>query len=241
MKSEPLAVVTGAAHRLGKVFAITLARKGYAIVLHYWSSRDEARTSADELRALGVQVYPVQADLSVAEGFAALFSAVDEVPHRLGVLVNSAAIMPAGGSSTQTVKEWDEVLNLNLRAPFFCAREAAARMPDGGLILNVTDVAARKAWSKYPAYSASKAGLEMITGVLARSFAPNIRVNAIAPGLVLPSALTSNAEWDRLIQRLPLKRAGTVDEISEAFRFLLENEYVTGQTLVVDGGYSLLG
>jgi pteridine reductase len=241
MVSQPLAVVTGAAHRLGKVFATVLARKGYAILLHYWKSDDQAQTTAEELRALGVDVFAVQADLALPTGFSSLFAEVDQLPHTLKVLVNSAGLMRSGEPFTLSVDEWDDVLNLNLRAPFFCAREAAARMPEGGLIVNITDVGARKTWSKYPAYSVSKAGLEMLTGILACSLAPDIRVNAIAPGLVLPSEITSDEEWHRLIQRLPLKRAGTTEEIAEAFDFLLENEYVTGQSLVIDGGYSLLG
>ncbi len=97
---------------------------------------------------------------------------VDKIPHPLRVLVNSAAIIPAGDPRAVTVKDWDDVLNLNLRAPFLCAQEAAKRMKDGGLIVNVTDVGAKKSWSRFPAYSVSKAGLETLTRILARSFAP---------------------------------------------------------------------
>ena len=114
-------------------------------------------------------------------------------------------------------------------------------MTHGGLIVNVTDVGAHKTWSRYPSYSVSKAGLEVLTKILARSFAPSIRVNAIAPGLVLQSDLVSSDDWDHLVERLPLKRAATVEEVAAAIEFLLSNEYVTGQTLVIDGGYSLLG
>jgi NAD(P)-dependent dehydrogenase (short-subunit alcohol dehydrogenase family) len=241
MASQPLAIVTGAAHRLGKAFATLLARKGYAVLLHYWKSDDEARATAEELRGLGGEVFVAKVDLAMPTGFASLFSKVDQLPHTLKVLVNSAGLIRRGEPRTLSIDDWDELLNLNLRAPFFCAREAAARMAEGGLIVNITDVGARKTWSKFPAYSVSKAGMEMLTGILARSFAPQVRVNAIAPGLVLPSAATTEREWRQLIQRLPIKRAGTTEEIAKAFEFLLENEYVTGQSLVVDGGYSLLG
>ena len=114
-------------------------------------------------------------------------------------------------------------------------------MTDGGLIINVTDVGAQKSWSRYPSYSVSKAGLEALTKILARSFAPSVRVNAIAPGLVLQSDLVPAEEWNRLVGRLPLKRSARVEEITLALEFLLKNEYITGQTLVIDGGYSLLG
>jgi NAD(P)-dependent dehydrogenase (short-subunit alcohol dehydrogenase family) len=241
MASEAWAVVTGAGHRLGKSFAATLARNGYAILLHYWSSEAEATLTADELRAQGARVHTCKADLSGSPGISFLFSQVDEVAHPLKVLVNSAAIMRSGDPRTLTVEAWDETLDLNLRAPFLCSREAASRMGQGGLIVNVTDVGARKSWSRFPAYAVSKAGLEALTGILARGFAPKIRVNAIAPGLTLPSNHITDEEWKRLVERLPLRRAGTVDEVASALDFLLKNEYVTGQTLVIDGGYSLLG
>ncbi len=114
-------------------------------------------------------------------------------------------------------------------------------MTNGGLIVNVTDIGAYKTWSRYPSYSVSKAGLEVLTKILARSFAPSIRVNAVAPGLVLQSDLVSTDDWNRLVERIPLKRAASVEEIASAVEFLLANEYITGQTLVIDGGYSLLG
>ena len=113
-------------------------------------------------------------------------------------------------------------------------------MTRGGLIVNVSDVGAEKAWSRFPSYTVSKSALESLTKVLARSFAPSVRVNAIAPGLVLPSENVSDEEWEKLVQRLPLKRTATTEEIASALEFLLKNEYVTGQTIVVDGGYSLL-
>ncbi len=113
-------------------------------------------------------------------------------------------------------------------------------MTEGGLIVNVTDIGAQKAWSRYPSYTVSKAGLESLTKLLARSLAPAIRVNAIAPGLVLPSDVVTPEKWNKLIEKLPLKRAATLDEITSSLEFLIKNEYITGQTIVVDGGYSLI-
>jgi NAD(P)-dependent dehydrogenase (short-subunit alcohol dehydrogenase family) len=241
MFDQPLALVTGAAHRLGKAFVLALARKGYAIMLHYRTSELQASNTASQIRTLGMPVFLSQADLTDPEQISALFAQVDKIPHPLKVLVNSAAIIPVGDAHTLSVQDWDAAFDLNLRAPFLCAQEAAKRMKDGGLIVNVTDVGAHKTWSRYPSYSVSKAGLEVLTKILARSFAPSIRVNAVAPGLVLQSDLVSAEDWNRLVERLPLKRAATVEEIASAVEFLLNNEYVTGQTLVIDGGYSLLG
>ncbi|SRR5258708_18078848 len=241
MDVQPLALVTGAAHRLGKAFVLALARKGYAILLHYRTAEMQAAKTATEIRTLDVPVFLSQSDLTNPKHISAMFELVDRIPHPLKVLVNSAAIMPAGDPRSLSVADWDAAINLNLRAPFLCAQEAAKRMVDGGLIVNVTDVAAHKIWSRYAPYTVSKAGLESLTKILARALAPSIRVNAVAPGLVLQSDLVSAEEWQRLIERLPLKRAASVEEIASALDFLLSNAYITGQTLVIDGGYSLLG
>ena len=241
MADQPLALVTGAAHRLGKAFVLALARRGYAILLHYRNSELQASKTATQIRTLGMPVFLSQADLTDPKQISSLFAMVDKIQYPLKVLVNSAAVIPVGDPRTLSAQDWDAAFDLNLRAPFLCAQEAAKRMTNGGLIVNVTDVGAHKTWSRYPSYSVSKAGLEVLTKILARSFAPSIRVNAIAPGLVLQSDLVSTDDWDHLVERLPLKRAATVEEVAAAIEFLLSNEYVTGQTLVIDGGYSLLG
>lgn len=241
MSAQPLAIVTGAAHRLGKVFLVALARHGYAVLLHYHGSESKAFETAAEIKKLNIPVFLSQADLTNPNEVYSLFDRVDKIPHPLTVLINSAAIMPIGDPHTLAIRDWDTAMNLNLRAPFLCAQEAVKRMTHGGLIVNVSDVGAQKAWSRYPSYSVSKAGLESLTKMLARSFAPSVRVNAIAPGLVLQSDLVSQEEWNRLVGRVPLKRPAMVEEIASALEFLLTNEYITGQTIVVDGGYSLLG
>jgi pteridine reductase len=138
------------------------------------------------------------------------------------------------------MENWDTALDLNLRAPFLLAQECAKKMTDGGLIVNITDVGAQKSWSRYPSYTVSKAALESLTRILARALAPKIRVNAIAPGFVLQSDIVTDEEWQRLISRIPLQRPARAEEIASALEFLLKNEYITGQTIVVDGGYSLV-
>ena len=244
-QTYPLALVTGAAHRLGKAFALTLARHGYAILLHYHGSAEQALATVDEIRALGVPVFPVQADLTDHTAIDRLFSVMDDtlrMPNLgpLTVLVNSAGLMQRADARSLTVTDFDATLSLNLRAPFLCAQRAFARMTSGGLIVNITDIAAEKAWTGFPAYTVSKAALASLTGVLARSFAPTVRVNAIAPGLVLPAEQMPPEAWQRLVARTPLQRPASTEEITSALTFLLQNEYITGQTISVDGGYSLL-
>ena len=233
---SPLALVTGAAHRLGKSFALTLARLGYDIVLHYHSSSDEALQTKAEIESLSRNVFLVQADLTDPSEIQSLVSNIEH----LDVLVNSAAFMPSGNVDALTLENWDTALDLNLRAPFLLAQACASKMTDGGLIVNITDVGAQKAWSRYPSYTVSKAALESLTKILARALAPKIRVNAIAPGFVLQSDIVPAEEWERLIGRIPLKRPARTEEITYALEFLIQNQYVTGQTIVVDGGYSLV-
>ena len=232
----PLALVTGAAHRLGKSFALTLARLGYDIVLHYHSADDAALQTKAEIESLKRNVFLAQADFTQPSEIHSLLSTF----HSLDVLVNSAAFMPSGNVNALSIENWDAALDLNLRAPFILAQEASKKMTDGSSIINITDVGSQKAWSRYPSYTVSKAALESLTKILARALAPKIRVNAIAPGFVLQSDIVPTEEWDRLIRRVPFKRPARTEEITSALEFLLQNEYITGQTIVVDGGYSLV-
>ena len=242
--TKPLALVTGGAHRLGKAFALTLACMGYDLLLHYHSSEEQAQRTKTEIESLGVKVNLFKADLTQPDQIQSLISNLDSLlsltTYQLLLLVNSAAIMPVGNPREFQLKDWDSALDLNLRAPFLLAQEAVKRMTAGGLIVNITDIGAQKAWSRYPSYTVSKSALESLTKLLARAFAPNIRVNAIAPGLVLQSDVVTPEQWDKLVNRLPLKRAAALDEVTSALEFLIKNEYITGQTIVVDGGYSLI-
>jgi len=221
---------------LGKSFALTLARLGYDIVLHYHSAVEEARQTQGEIESLNRRVVLAPADLTDPQQIQSLVSNLEF----LNVLVNSAAFMPSGDVESLPLETWDTTLDLNLRAPFLLAQECAKKMTEGGLIVNITDVGAQKAWSRYPSYTVSKAALESLTKILARALAPKIRVNAIAPGFVLQSDIVSADVWEKLISRVPLKRPARSEEVASALEFLVKNEYITGQTIVVDGGYSLV-
>ncbi len=237
---EKLALVTGGAHRLGRVFSRRLAARGYALLLHYHRSGAAAEQLAAELRAEGAQVWTQAADLRREAEIDRLFQRVDALGRPLAVLVNSAAEMKAADLRTLEAASWDETLSLNLRAPFLCAQRAAARMSAGGLIVNVSDVGAGKVWTKYPAYVVSKAGLETLTRLLARALAPEIRVNAIAPGLVFPSEDLPPETWEQLVARLPTRRTVPPEAIAAALDYLLQADAVTGQVLTVADGYDLL-
>jgi pteridine reductase len=239
MDQQPLAIVTGGARRLGKHFALTLAKRGYAILLHYHTNSAEAEITANEIQVLGVPAYLVQADLTDDNGLTRVISTLDSLPHRLNILINSASIMKRKDIHAMSGDDWDATFALNLRAPFLLAQQAAKRMIDKGLIINITDAGVQKLWTGYPAYLVSKSSLETLTRLQAKAYAPGIRVNAIAPGLVLPSLNISGAEWEKLVQRSPQKRPVSLEEITSALLYLVDNKSVTGQTIVLDGGNSL--
>jgi NAD(P)-dependent dehydrogenase (short-subunit alcohol dehydrogenase family) len=237
---KPLALVTGAAIRLGREIALALADQGYAIGLHYHNSVRQAQELTLQLQDKGVPVLLLQADLTDAEQIIRIFDHVSAFGCPLKVLVNSAGVMHTGNLEDTSVADWDATFAVNLRAPWLCARYAAQLMKDNGVIINLTDAASGRPWKEYPAYSVSKAGLETLTRVLARSLAPRIRVNAVAPGLVMPAADFPDDRWERLVKRLPAQKSGTPEDIVRAVLFLIQNEYITGQTLAVDGGYQLI-
>jgi NAD(P)-dependent dehydrogenase (short-subunit alcohol dehydrogenase family) len=239
-KKRSMALVTGAARRLGRAIALGLAGAGYAVGLHYFHSESEALETAEEIRRMQVPVSLFCCDLNNEIQIEEMFRQVQTLPERLAVLVNSAAEMNPGDLQSMSVADWDAQLSLNLRAPWLCARAAARLMqPEGGVIINISDAGAGRAWTHYPVYTISKAGVEVLTRLLARSLAPAVRVNGIAPGLVIPAADFSEAEWKRLVELVPLKKPVEVSAVVDAVIFLVNNKSITGQMVVVDGGYQI--
>lgn len=236
-----MALVTGGAVRIGRAIALALADAGFAIGLHYHTSHVAADETAREIERAGVPVHLFQADLRDPNQIHSMFDQIAGLALPLGVLVNSASIMPRSDLRLMPAAEWDDTLDLNLRAPWLCAQAGAVLMQErGGVIINISDTGAQKTWTGFPAYTISKAGLEVLTRLLARSLAPNIRVNAVAPGLILPSSEVSSEAWERLVHRLPAGHSGSPQDVAQAALFLIENQYITGETLVVDGGYQLV-
>ncbi len=237
-----VALVTGSARRLGQAIARALAAAGADVAVHHNRSPEAAAETIAEFRSLGVRAEEFQADLTDSTEIDRLFVALDETFGRLDVLVNSAAVFERKPVLEITTDDWDRVLNLNLRAPFFCAQRAASRMQDSGMgkIINIADVGGLQPWPGYAHHSISKAGLVMMTRVLARALAPQVQVNAIAPGPVLPPEELTAEERERLAEMTALKRLGTPDDVAKAVLFLIESDYITGETVVVDGGKMLM-
>lgn len=233
-----VALVTGGARRLGRAFAEALAGKGMRLAIHYGASAAEAEAVAAMLRAAGHEVETFGADLRDAEAAKALPARVVERFGQLDVLLNSAAVMERIPVADTTVQEWDDILALNLRAPFFLAQQAAPHLAAArGKIVNIADLGGLEPWRHYPAHSVSKAGVVMLTKVLAAALAPEITVNAIAPGTVLVPDDYDEAHRAFLSETTPLQRLGSPDDAVQALLYLLEHgDFVTGETLVVDGG-----
>jgi pteridine reductase len=233
-----VALVTGAGRRLGRAMAEALAIRGMTVALHYHSSEDGARSLEREIRTLGGRASCFPADLTSPDAARSLPGRVAAEWGRLDVLVNSAAVMHRLSFEETTPAQWDSIHNLNLRSLFFCAQGAAPALRAArGKIVNLADLAGLEPWSGFAAHSISKAGVVMFTKVLARSLAPDVTVNAIAPGAVLVPEDYSKEERDRLARSTPLRRLGSPSDVVAGLLYLLEGgDFVTGHTLVVDGG-----
>jgi NAD(P)-dependent dehydrogenase (short-subunit alcohol dehydrogenase family) len=233
-----VALVTGAARRVGRALAEGLAGDGARVALHYFESRDEAAAVADAIERAGApRPCLFAADLRDPDQAAGLPERVVREMGRLDVLVNSASVLVRQPFGSVTARAWDAVLDLNLRAYFLLAQAAAPALTAArGKIVNISDVAAHEAWPAFLPHSISKAGVEMLTRGLARLLAPAVTVNCIAPGPVLLDDTVGEAARRKLLDTIPLERIGTPADILRAVRFFLDSDYVTGTTLVVDGG-----
>jgi pteridine reductase len=240
----PVALITGAARRIGASIAQTLHRSGFNVVLHYRNSAAEAEElCAGFNRERPDSAVSVQADLLDAAALPALIDRTLQVWQRLDALVNNASSFYPTPIGAIDEAAWDDLIGSNLKAPLFLSQAAAPHLKmSGGSIVNIVDVHAERPMRKYVVYSAAKAGLATLTKSLARELAPEVRVNGIAPGSILwPENAMPEAETrESILQRIPLQRAGTPEDIALAVKFLLlEAPYITGHILPVDGGRSL--
>ncbi len=232
-----VALVTGAGRRLGAAFAAGLAGRGMRVALHHHASSRGAASLRDRIRSTGGVAECFAADLTDPHAARALAARVAGEMGGLDVLVNSAAVMQQRRFDEITPDDWDATFDLNLRGVFFCAQGAAPALRAArGKIVNIADLSGLEPWPGYAAHSISKAGVVMLTRVLARALAPEVTVNAIAPGAVLVPDSYDAAERQRLAETTPLGRLGSPDDAVRALLYLLDSDYVTGDVLVVDGG-----
>jgi len=239
--SSPVALVTGGAVRVGRAIALGLAEAGHHIVIGYGSSGDAAEETLRDIGALGRACHAVQADLTDPSGPDQLVEEVRSRFGRLDVVVNSAASFRSMPLEDVDADEFDAVMALNVRAPHLVARAALDLLrASNGCVINITDLSAFQAWTRYPHHAVSKAALAHLTRVQARAYAPEVRVNAIAPGAVLAPDDWPDERWNAVAEKAALRRTGGPDDVVQAVLYLVSADFVTGHVLPVDGG-RLLG
>ncbi len=239
-----VALITGAARRVGATLAKRLHGAGYNIVLHYNHSADDAERLAAELnQQRSGSVCLIQADLNDMQAVQSL--AVDALAswQRIDLLINNASAFYPTPLTQSSQDQWDELINSNLRAPYFLSAALAdALTVNHGNIINLIDIHAQRGLPGYPIYSIAKAGLQMLTYSLAKELAPNVRVNGVSPGPILwpeNAAAQTETEQTAILEKTLLKRTGSADDLADAVLYLSQAGYVTGQVIAVDGGKSL--
>jgi pteridine reductase len=237
-----VAIVTGGAVRLGKAMALALVDEGLRVAVHYNSSAGPAEKTVAEIQALGGVAVAIQGDLSQS---GEALTVVERAAARLGqvdILVNSAGIFEPAGLAQTTEALWDRQFAVNLKAPFFLSQAFAAHVgrERWGHIVNIADWRGLRPDTAYLAYSLTKAGVMTMTQGLALALAPNIQVNAIAPGAILPPPGKDQAYLDQLAQAIPAGKVGSPAEIAGTLIYLLKSDFVTGQTIFVTGGEHLI-
>ncbi|MFQ5441160.1 MAG: SDR family oxidoreductase [Thermodesulfobacteriota bacterium] len=230
------ALVTGGAKRIGRAISLGLASMGYDIALHY-SATDPAEI-VSEIRENGVQCEPFQCDLSSEKEVLGLMGRVKELLPGLCLLVNNASIFERSTIRDTEAEDFDRHLAVNFKAPYFLSRDFQ-RCFGKGHIINIIDSKVIKNTSPYAAYLLSKKALKDFTFMAAKEFAPEIRVNAVAPGLILPPAGSNRDYLEKRAETIPLLKTGKPADIFNAVRFFIENDFITGQILYIDGGESL--
>lgn len=241
MSDQPVALVTGGARRIGRRICQRLHQSGYNILLHYRHSAEEAQSLAAELnQARSESVVLLKADLLNAKDRSQLIQQAINQWHRLDVLINNASSFYPLAVADTTEENWDDLVGSNLKAPFFLSQGLAdALVQQQGCIINLVDIHSERPLKGYPVYSIAKAGTAMLTQALAKELAPAVRVNGVSPGPILLPAGEGDTEQAALLAKTPMARMGNPDDIADTVLFLLQQSYITGQIIAVDGGKSL--
>ena len=235
--------ITGAAKRIGKEIALCFSEMGWNIIIHYNSSKNDAQVLADEINGTNPDsAITVQGNLDVKEDVEKVINEVRDAFPTIDLLINNASTFYPTPIEDISEEHWDKLVGSNLIGPLFLIKGLKDKLKESkGSIINITDTNLSKGVANYSIYSAAKAGLESITKGLARELAPDIKVNAIAPGAMLepPDVTWTEEQKSKVISSIPLNRMGSEKDISEAVKFLAKSNYITGQIIKVDGGRSL--
>lgn len=235
-------IVTGGARRVGREISLHMANLGAKVVVNYNTSSDEAEALRKRIEATGADCITCKADISQGGQVGALVQSALEGFGRIDILVNNSAIFYKTDFLNATEDDWDAFMNVNLKGAFLCTQKVAREfMRQGyGKIVNIVDVAGERPWKNYTPYCVSKAGLIMLTKASAKELAPNVQVNAVAPGPVMLPDDWSEEDKRKNIDRTLLKREGSPMEVARAVEYLIESDFVTGEVLYIDGGQSLI-
>jgi pteridine reductase len=237
-----VAIVTGAGQRIGRTIALELAARGATVAIHYRSSHAGADAVVAEIAAKGGKAQAFHADLEHVAEIEQMVASILNSFGRIDILVNSASVFAPTPLETLTERDWDTNLDTNLKAPFFLSKFAAAamRQQGAGKIVNLGDWAGIRPYKDYLPYSVSKAGLIGMTKALAKELAPEVQVNCIALGMVMPPEDYTREEVERLVNRTLTKKMGTPEDIARAVIFLCETDFATGTVLTLEGGRLLV-
>ena len=235
------ALITGAARRIGRAMALTVAEAGYDVAVHHRDSPKEAEQLAAEIRALGRKAEQFAAELTDEAQTSTLVHRAGEALGPVTLLINNASVFRDDRVETHTRESWDAHIETNLRAPILLAQTFAAALPEGqeGQIVNLLDQRVWKSNPQFFSYSLSRAALWSATRVLAQALAPRIRVNAIGPGPTLPSIHQTPEQFEAEAHNVPLQRRSSPEDVAAALRYLIDARQVTGQMIAVDGGQHL--
>lgn len=232
-----VALVTGAGRRVGRAIAVALGAEGMRVAVHYNESVDGARDTASIIEDSGGSAALVRADLSQVTACEQLIDALVLEHGELHTLVNSAAMMQRTPVGAVTEHDWDAMFALNVRAPFFLAQHAAPALGLAkGNIVNIADLAAYETWTGYVPHGMTKAAVVQMTRALAHALAPAVRVNGVAPGVVLLPEGFNPEDAEHLRRTTPMHRIGTPEDVADAVVYLIRAEFVTGEVIKVDGG-----
>lgn len=234
-----VAIVTGGAKRIGRAIALMLARRGYDIILHYNASIDEAENTAKEIEASGRRCYLLSANFDDMTQVLTFIPHAYEISNNCNLLINSASIFERARLLDTDEDLFNRHFNVNFKTPFFLSRDFA-RFYKLGQIINILDTKISKNMIAYFAYTLTKKALYEFTKMAAKELAPNIRVNGIGPGLILPPPGQDESYLDEKSRSIPLNRKGNLESIESAISFLIDNDFITGECIFIDGGEHLI-
>lgn len=241
--NAPSALVTGAAKRLGRSIALALAEDGWDLALHYNQSADEALSLQAEIERMGRRAVTLKGDLADPENAARLVQDAHQSLGAMSLLINNASLMDRDNLASMNEESWRQLIDINLTAPVFLMQAFAAQenLPEGASVINMLDQQTSAPSPRFFSYAVAKIGLEGATRLAAFELAPKIRVNGIAPGLVLASSLQTEDKHQSRQQAMPLGEGLGTDDIVHAVRYFIKASHVTGEVLVVDSGQQLIG